>query len=57
MRMEQLVKKYNILEPLCLGLSAKSASLLCGILDILYKIIQYYENVFTGSYNRITDTL
>ena len=57
MRMEQLVKKYNILEPLCLGLSAKSASLLCEILDILYKIIQYYENVFTGSYNRITDTL
>ena len=56
--MELLVSKYRILEVLSLGLqTANTAEILLQILDTLYKIIKFYESLFTGSVNKAIDML
>lgn len=52
------MSKYRILEVLSLGLqTANTAEILLQILDTLYKIIKFYESLFTGSVNKAIDML
>lgn len=54
---DKLVSNYKILEIFVLNLNTPSEDFICGILDNLILLVAFYDNIFTGKVNKVTDIL